>query len=429
MKKSERTFVPEFRLLRSEVPDAFWESDYPPPHGSGRNVLGGLHDLRETDFSFKFWYPRGGVVRAVDQRRVFLDGSGQWREHSTTALHEVSSASKDEESFGQAFWRYFGVDIEELLQEYKPLWTNSHSNASSAIAALVETFGMDAFGAYLPFHAYFKSPMTPWGMYLFPEKLIEAAKWMHKDAVFLGADKCSCLTVLRRLWWMTYRHELFHFHVERFATKFEIAYRRPIYRPYVERVRIAVQGTDDWLEEALAQAVLLNSTLLQRMLGLRHWDVCKLLIPFLKIFPAGYENYEGKPHQSISAAHEYFAAQIIHTEINHSKSVTAMVTPLREYVEDKESVPGYLVLGKVASPLRFQLDAPRMDEVEEYCRSSVPDGDRLESGDRRIVIDNNERIEMNFDKVRKEIDFASIKALAHHRGMRVHELISEIRRK
>ncbi len=76
------------------------------------------------------------------------------------------------------------------------------------------------------------------GVYLFLEKLIEWACILHRSGQFVPIPSPALRSVFRQLWWITYRHEQFHFHVELFATQLESALRRPVYRPYVECVRI-----------------------------------------------------------------------------------------------------------------------------------------------------------------------------------------------
>ena len=85
--------------------------------------------------------------------------------------------------------------------------------------------------------------------------------------VYVSVSKTKNTTpigVFTLLFCAVYRHELFHYHVERFATRLEVLYRHPTYRPYVEDVRHKVAGTSRWLEEALAQAVVLNSSLVSK---------------------------------------------------------------------------------------------------------------------------------------------------------------------
>src|SRR5262249_48088976 len=121
------------------------------------------------------------------------------------------AAGKSSAEFAEAFWDLLGVDIEEELER---LASDGLPSDEGALRALTARFGTDAFGAYCPWHAFGDSRQTPWGVYMFLEKLVEWAVILHASGLYLPTPKPDLVTVLRRLWWITYRHELFHFHVE-----------------------------------------------------------------------------------------------------------------------------------------------------------------------------------------------------------------------
>jgi hypothetical protein len=52
---------------------------------------------------------------------------------------------------------------------------------------------------------------------------MQLARLRHEDGTFLLTPKPSPIFVFRLFWWMAWRHELFHYHVERFSTRQEIA--------------------------------------------------------------------------------------------------------------------------------------------------------------------------------------------------------------
>jgi len=118
---------------------------------------------------------------------------------------------------------------------------------------------------------------------MFLEKLLEWACLLHASGKYLPDPKPPVVSVFRLLWWLTYRHELFHFHVELFATRLESALRRPVYRPYVERVRGPKVRTAEWWEEALAQAVVIKSAMVKRALGIGAWEVKTYIFPNFRI--------------------------------------------------------------------------------------------------------------------------------------------------
>src|SRR5262249_34948799 len=131
-----------------------------------------------------------------------------------------------------------------------------------------------------------------WGFYIFLEKLMIWAGVLHQSGQFLPDPKPTVLRVFQFLWLLTYRHEQFHFQVELYATRLESALRRPVYRPYVERVRTPVANTSQWMEEALAQAVVLRSRYVKGTLGIDARYVNSYIVPYFHTFPEGYKRFE-----------------------------------------------------------------------------------------------------------------------------------------
>src|SRR5439155_2287198 len=126
------------------------------------------------------------------------------------AVYRISEgAKKSDADFVEAIWQTIGIDIEQVLQDSYP--KGSSGEQARSLQSLTAKFGTEAFGTYLPWHAFGQSETTPWGMYLFPEKLIEWAGLLHASGEYLPTPKPNLLAVFRLLWWITYRHELFHF--------------------------------------------------------------------------------------------------------------------------------------------------------------------------------------------------------------------------
>jgi hypothetical protein len=138
---------------------------------------------------------------------------------------------------------------------------------------------------------------------MFLEKLLEWAVIIHRSGLYLPTPKLDLVTVFRRLWWITYRHELFHFHVELYATRLESALRHPVYRPYVECVRAQVANTPEWWEEALAQAVVLPSKMVKRALGIDKKYIEAYIVPYFQIFPEGYRRFECESEEPTARTH------------------------------------------------------------------------------------------------------------------------------
>ncbi len=277
---------------------------------------------------------------------------------------------------------------------------------------------------YLPFHAFFGSRSTPWGIYLVPEKMMAVARLLHDDGTFLPSPKPSLTAVFRMLWWITWRHELFHYQVERFATRQEICGFEPIYRHYVDDHIPTVRGTDDWLEEALAQAVVVDSQMVKRALGLKSEFIENYLKPYLRTFPPGYRNFECKGYESVTEAHISLAAQVL---LDVPPGVTtSQFTPLMEYVTSARRVPACLVFTPTFTS-RFQLATPTMKEMLRYCSKRGYPVDEKAKGDHKRVFINGTWVQLNRSGSRKEGDLASLKGLAKAEGLTLFDLMRQIR--
>jgi hypothetical protein len=144
-----------------------------------------------------------------------------------------------------------GIEVGELLAEAR-----GRTTGGTYVAEAVADFGTEAFATYLPWHMYARSRRSPWGMYFYLEPIVEWAADMQKRSSAHGLTLDDS-QALRLAFFACYRHELFHFHVESFCVRQEVLTTRPVYRPYDRNVFQKTANTDQWLEEALAQAVVL----------------------------------------------------------------------------------------------------------------------------------------------------------------------------
>jgi hypothetical protein len=358
--RSEKTFQEEEDRFRN-IPGVFWDSpyDYPGnPFGGIMEELGGHEaiglnpvDSDSTDLGGdapEFW-GLGATGLSVLNRRGLLVKLGR-------------AAGKDDASFAEAFWDLLGVDIEEEIQA---LAASGRFQDPGKLGALTAKFGTDAFATYCPWHACFRSSGTPWGIYMFLEKLLDWACLLHASGEFLPNPKPALIAVFRLLWYLTYRHELFHFHVELFAARLESALRKPVYRPYVTYVRTKVANGPEWWEEALAQAVVLRSTMVKRALAIDSSYLNRYVVPYFRTFPEGYKRFECKGVSGgLEGAHETLSAQIARAQvaIPLEERNTAIALAKSEYRVKDDSVPGYLILRSTFRS-RFQLQTPRLRET------------------------------------------------------------------
>lgn len=309
-----------------------------------------------------------------------------------------------------------GIDLDTAFKEL----LGENVVKDNRIPSLTATFGADAFGTYLPWHAYGDSHTTPWGIYIFFDRVIDwtAHVWRSTKSLPKGTTP---IAVFNFLFNVVLRHELFHYHVERFATRLEVLDRRPVYRPYVEQVQWSVASTSKWLEEALAQAVVLNSTLLSRRTGFSKPRARKILVPIFKTFGPGYRDFECAAFGGPEVAHTIFAAQIARAklEVEPGTEATSFSTPLREYSSSSFEPPGFLVWNPHLAS-RFQLATPKDHQFRRFAKTAGLRYQGPGPGDHHVWHVDGKKVQVNY--VRGHLDIASVKAVAKVLGLSVGQL-------
>ena len=96
---------------------------------------------------------------------------------------------------------------------------------------------------------------SDWGIFVRQDCIIEHARDIGR---FLVRGTAATPALIERLllagFYSLYLHEEFHHRVESMGIRLEVASRKPIYCPYKDRVYRPTLGSDDNLEEALANA-------------------------------------------------------------------------------------------------------------------------------------------------------------------------------
>ena len=112
----------------------------------------------------------------------------------------------------------------------------------------------DSLAFYLPFHYYHPGW---WGVYL----IYEGVLWLAGDIMKRSNFNLSNRRAFESARLFLYYHEAFHHKVECFATRLELTHRRPFYKTGFERYYQKTLGTDECLEEGLANASALKDSL------------------------------------------------------------------------------------------------------------------------------------------------------------------------
>jgi hypothetical protein len=309
-----------------------------------------------------------------------------------------------------------GLDVPAALDSIEAVGT-------TAIADLTAKFGTDALGTYLPFHNFGLSQRTPWGIYLFLEQLLYWSVRLARKATDLRMQ-LSNTDAVALAFFSVFRHELFHFHVERFAVREEVIQRKPIYLPYNHNVFCRTTPGEDWLEECLAQACVIESSLVHLRVECRRSPMRQLLVHEFRTFGPGYRDFQCLKYGGPKSTHKLFGAQVVTGRASPGFSVTEFATPKRLYVESSTAVPGYL-LYKQGFAARFQLGMPKAHTWKAFADANGISRVRPGPGDHEVWTYGKQRIQIN--RHRDELDLASVKAVSKILNSSVRETVEAIR--
>ena len=407
--KSEHTFADELPVL-SEVPGVLYSED----SMAGRRGWPEFEPLNRPPFAeFLDGFEKETAVIVPGTLKKPVDRGTPLPGYPAAFLPvDISAAaSLRDGAIEELLAAELGVDVVEMLADAR-----SRSEGAAHIAKAVDEFGTEAFATYLPWHIYALSDRTPWGMYFFLERLVEWAADLQRRARGHGL-KLNDSQALRLAFFASYRHELFHFHVEAFCIRQEILSVRPVYRPYDRDVFRKTAHSHDWLEEALAQAVVLESTLVSNRLRLPKRAYRAFMEAEFDRFGAGYRAFRCQSLGGVQAGHQLLAAQIMSASTAPTREVTDLYTPKCEYRISANRTPGYIVwIPWYAS--RFQLAMPKRTKAYAYLRANGFMQVKGGPGDHERWQQGKQTVQVNFRG--NEIDMASAKAIARalNKGLR-----------
>jgi hypothetical protein len=167
-----------------------------------------------------------------------------------------------------------------------------------------EDLGIEAYATYFPIHFF---PVdgwlnSRWGIYISEFGVRKVAEVLKKSFIeqYGPPDGESEVLFLRIAFEVLLRHEMEHFKIESFALNAELQQRTAIYVPYLLEVYAPTYHSNYCLEEALANATVLSSTVIQRLIQVIYprekttaWAnvIAKCLFDSQ---PPGYSNYDLK---------------------------------------------------------------------------------------------------------------------------------------
>jgi hypothetical protein len=262
--------------------------------------------------------------------------------------------------FGDALVEYdiTQIDIEEffnsieLPKDYSENILLDNNRQNNRFKRMLEDYGRDLFGLYLPFHYYFKS--GKWGIYLFTDLIEERAieLYFQQSRMSRQFQRLTVQEMKLFYYYAVFRHEFFHHQTEAFATNAEILSNKCLYINYNEKVKELVRHTEHWLEEALAESAVLKSTLVIKRAKISKMSMKAIYEYDLQFMPPGYKDYQCRFYGGPENAHKYLASQIIQTHVEPKFLVPKNNTIKKEFKHDYGKVPVYLV--KFNQKIRIQ---------------------------------------------------------------------------
>lgn len=166
-------------------------------------------------------------------------------------------------------------DLPEVVGQ---IFSGTHAGAPSPFTDKTKAPSPDCLAFYLPFHYYYPDW---WGIYL----LFDGVVWLAKQIQIHSAGRISGPFAIQAARLFLYRHEAFHHKTECFATRLETTHRKAFFKAGFERYYQSTLGTDDCLEEALANAYAYDEVLKK----IRVFPELKpALADYIKASPPGY---------------------------------------------------------------------------------------------------------------------------------------------
>lgn len=193
----------------------------------------------------------------------------------------------------------FDPDDAAWLDAFDPLrdydFGERRSRAARARAA-AKANGFEAIAWYQAFHTYSDEA---WGIYFDAQALDDAVCALADDLRQAGFKRSLDCLASRLVFGMVYQHEAFHARVEAVQTWMELNAGQPRQRAYLDRVYRTLLGTDDCLEEALAnhwswtwfQSMVELQALYGALLENEKAGLTKVVSASLDLSPPGYNQW------------------------------------------------------------------------------------------------------------------------------------------
>lgn len=170
------------------------------------------------------------------------------------------------------------MPFHDLMPHIEQLLGGAHSGAPQSYTDPTRMPPPDCLAFYLPFHYYHPNW---WGVYL----LLDGVIWLAGEIVRRSGGIVSGRQAMQAARLFLYHHEAFHHKTECLSARLELTHRRPFYKTGFERLYQKTLGTNDCLEEGLANA----SALMDSRKKMRSPSVDDALCGYVSDSPPGYD--------------------------------------------------------------------------------------------------------------------------------------------
>lgn len=263
------------------------------------------------------------------------------------------------------------VDLSELLGVSDPLPPNDFPDQiEQRVLGAVHRLGVEALGWYQSYHCW---DDEHWGIYLHTAQLADLASILRRalENVRCSTATKDALEVVIRLVW---EHEFFHARVDLFGLHQELITRKGLILPYHQQVYKPTWGTNQAVEEALANftARQVVGQIIRGWLATGRWSkdmartALEVIDQFLDAGPPGYSDWrDGNDVRT--------CRRLVSQLLTGQQVVREPLPPLESWLRDmpdsalaRADVPVYLTTGH---PLAEQLfHAPSVRELERFLR-------------------------------------------------------------
>jgi hypothetical protein len=174
------------------------------------------------------------------------------------------------------------LDQINWISEKQCLW-DKHLDDYTANRDRLFDLGVEIFGAYLPIHFFFSSRQfdTSWGVYISEAGVLQLASvfahefkkrwWPEPTPIVNDAhpelNRHGDSFFIEFAYQVILRHELEHYKVESFALNAELTSQKSLYAKYLTDVYIQTYPFEFCLEEGLANATVLDSIAIQKLVN------------------------------------------------------------------------------------------------------------------------------------------------------------------